>query len=96
MNGESGDSVNESEPGESDNGRTTGTTAILGLSPATHFLLQSLPRPRAAELPERFALSGSWGGVRSGHSFEEAEKLREPWEEQLRERTVAERTVTPP
>ena len=97
MNAESGEeSMNDSEPGQNDNGRTTGTTAILGLSPATHFLLQSLPRPRAAELPEQFALSESWGGVRSGHSLEKAEKLREPWEEQLRERTLAERTWTPP
>ena len=97
MNAESGEeSMNDSEPGQNDDGQTTGTTAILGLSPATHFLLQSLPRPDAAELPEQFVLSESWGGVRSGHSHEEAEGRREPWEEHLRERTGTERTVTPP
>ncbi len=95
MNGESGDSVNESEPGQNVSGRTTWTIDILGLSPAAHFLLQALPRPRAAELPEQCALSGSWGGVKSGHSHEEAEKLREPWRELMQERTLAERTVTP-
>ena len=53
MNDESGEeSVNNSEPGQNDDGQTTGTTAILGLSPATHFLLQSLPRPGAAMMPE--------------------------------------------
>ena len=76
MNAESGEeSMNDSEPGQNDDGQTTGTTAILGLSPATHFLLQSLPRPEAAMLPEQ---------------------SREPEEEQLRERTGAGRTVTPP
>ena len=54
MNAESGEeSMNDSEPGQNDDGQTTGTTAILGLSPATHFLLQSLPRPEAATLPEQ-------------------------------------------
>ncbi len=72
MNDESGDN---SEPGRNDGGQTTGTTAILGRSPATHFSLQSLPRPEAAKLPEQF---------------------REPEEEHWRERTGAERTVTPP
>ena len=53
MDDESGDeSGNNSEPGRNDDGQTTGTTAILGLSPATHFLLQSLPRPGAAMMPE--------------------------------------------
>ena len=54
MNAESGEeSMNDSEHGQNDDGQTTGTTAILGLSPATHFLLQSLPRPEAAKLPEQ-------------------------------------------
>ena len=54
MNNESGDdSVGKSEPGRKDDGQTTGTTAILGPSPVTHFSLQSLPRPGSAMLPEQ-------------------------------------------
>ena len=79
MNDGSGnESVNESEPGRKDGGQTTGTTAILGPSPVTHFSLQSLPRPGSAELPEQFVLSESWGGVKSGHPREEAEGMGEP------------------
>ena len=54
MNDDSGEShVNNSEPGRDEGGQTTGTTAILGLSPATHSSLQSLPRPGSAMLPEQ-------------------------------------------
>ena len=87
--------MNESESGRKGEGRTTGTRAILGLFPAAHFLLQSLPRPLTTMLSEQFALSGSWGGAKSGHSHEEAE-TREQWVELLQERTLAERTVAPP
>ena len=88
--------MNELESGRKGEGRTTGTVDILGPSPAAHFLLQALPRPRLAVLPELCALGGSWGGVKSGHSHEEAERLREPWRELTQERTLAERAVALP
>ena len=74
MNNESGDdSVNKSEPGRKDDGQTTGTTAILGLPPATNFSLHSLPGHESVELPEQ--------------SYELEEELQDELERT--ERTVA-------
>ena len=44
--------ADNSESGRDDGGQTTGTATILGLLPATHFSLQSLPGPRSVITPE--------------------------------------------
>ena len=67
--------ADNSESGRDDGGQTTGTVTTLGLSPATHFSLQSLPRPGSVMLPEQ--------------SQEVEEKLQDERERTDEERTGA-------
>ena len=98
MNNESGDdSVNKSEPGRRDDGQTTGTTAILGPSPATNFSLHSLPGQGSAGLPEfdeelqERTRAPPWGGCDSKGGV-----AASPGVVPEQERTNEGRTGTPP